>query len=106
MITLKSQNITVVIENLPFVSARMWSARTEVKRQSVAVGRSEAQYTYAVIQGGDSQTSFDQANLHIRSRPEDRSIWNHLFGHETEHINLWLHFRTHVNSSNAAILEH
>lgn len=106
MITLKSQNITVVIENLPFVSARMWSARTEVKRQSVAVGRSEAQYTYAVIQGGDSQTSFDQANLHIRSRPEDRSIWNRLFGHETEHIHLWLHFRTHVNSSNAAILEH
>lgn len=76
----------------------MWPARTEVKRQIAVIGKSEAWYIYTVIQGRESQTSFNQASLHIRSRPEDSSIWNNLFGRETQYIHLWLNFRTHVTA--------
>lgn len=74
------------------------SARIGGKRKIVAIGKSETGYIYPIIQCRESQTSFNQAILHIRSRPEDSSTWNNLFGHETEYIHLWLSFRTHVTA--------
>lgn len=76
----------------------MWPARTEVKRQIVAIAKREARFIYTVTQGREPPISFNQASLRIRSRSEDSSIWNNLFGHETEYINLWLNFRIHVTA--------
>lgn len=94
----KPKKTTVVIKILPSVSAHMWPARTGVKREIVAIGKREAWFIHTVIQGREPHTSFNQASLHLRSSPEDSSIWNNLFGHETEYINLWLNFRIHVTA--------
>lgn len=94
----KAKKQQLSLKYCPLFLPILWPARTEVKRQIVAIGEREAQFIYTVIQGREPHTSFNQASLHIRSRPEDSSIWNNLFGHETKYINLWLNFRTHVTA--------